>query len=132
VNVANLRRVPGSSRRKEIATRAALGAPRSRLITQLLSESVMLALAGGILGLILGGMAVAVVARTGPADVPRIAQASLDLRLFFFALSVSVVSGILFGIVPALHESSSNLSCAVSEGGRWGTSGPAGRAIRSG
>jgi predicted lysophospholipase L1 biosynthesis ABC-type transport system permease subunit len=73
-NVANLLLVRGSARRKEIAVRTALGAPRLRLVAQLLSESMLLALGGGLLGLLLGSAAVSLVARIGPSNVPRLSE----------------------------------------------------------
>jgi putative ABC transport system permease protein len=130
VNVANLLLVRGSARRKEIAMRGAMGAPRSRLVVQLISESMLLAASGGLLGLLLAWGAVAMVARFGPAQVPRLSQASLDPRLFLFALAISVLSGIVFGIVPALHGSRGDLMAVLNEGGRSGTSGRAARATR--
>jgi putative ABC transport system permease protein len=130
VNVANLLLVRGSGRRKEIAVRAALGAPRSRLLGQLLAESMLLALGGGALGLALGAAAVALVAHAGPADVPRVAQAGFNLRLFLFSLAASAACGILFGMAPALYGSRSDLVAVLNEGGRAGTSGKASRAVR--
>ena len=130
VNVANLLLVRGSTRRKELAVRSALGAPRARLMTQLLSESLLLALGGGLLGLLLGAAAVTLVTRYGPADVPRLSQAGFNPRLFLFALSVSALSGILSGISPALQASRTNLVAVLNEGGRAGTSGRASRALR--
>ncbi len=72
-------------------------------MAQLLTESLLLALGGGALGLLLATGAVYVLAHAGPASVPRLAQASLDLRLFAFALAVSLATGILFGLAPAIH-----------------------------
>jgi putative ABC transport system permease protein len=129
-NVANLLLVRGSARRKEIALRIALGAPRRRVVTQLLSESLLLAVAGGFLGLLLGAASVAVVAHAGPADVPRLAEASFNARLFLFTLAVSVVSGALFGMAPAWHGSRGDVNTALNEGGRSGTSGRASRRAR--
>jgi putative ABC transport system permease protein len=130
VNVANLLLVRGSARRKELALRAALGAPRGRLIGQLLSESLLLAAGGGIAGLLLGWGAVTMVARFGPAAVPRLAQVSLNPRLFLFALAASAISGLVAGAIPALHGSRGDLGAVMNEGGRGGTSGRTGRAIR--
>ncbi len=129
-NVANLLLVRGSSRRRELAVRAALGAPRARLVAQLLSESLLLALGGGLLGLALGAAAVTLVTRYGPADVPRLAEAGFNARLFLFALAASAVSGMLSGIAPALQASRTSLVTVLNEGGRGGTSGRASRAIR--
>ncbi|MCU1232873.1 MAG: hypothetical protein JWP63_840, partial [Candidatus Solibacter sp.] len=131
VNVANLLLARGATRRKELALRAALGAGRGRLITQLLSESVLLALGGGLLGLLLAVGAVKLLASAGPASVPRLAQASVDPRLFGFALGVSIVTGMLFGIVPALRNSAASLSATLNEGGRGGTAGRSGRMTRN-
>jgi putative ABC transport system permease protein len=131
VNVANLLLARGLTRRKEIAIRTALGAGRSRIVVQLLSESMLLALAGGALGMALARGVVALVARLGPASIPRLAEARIDARLFLFALGVSVATGILFGIAPAMQSSGANLNAALTEGGRGGTVGRSGRMVRN-
>ena len=131
VNVANLLLARGATRRKEIALRCALGAGRGRIVAQLLSESVLLALGGGALGLLLAAGAIYVLAHGGPAGVPRLAQAALDLRVFGFALGVSLVTGILFGLAPAMQGSGRSLSMALNEGGRGGTAARGGRRIRN-
>jgi putative ABC transport system permease protein len=131
VNVANLLLSRGASRRKEIALRAALGASRRRVITQLLSESVLLSLGGGALGLLLAAAVIRVLAHSEIASVPRLAFATVDLRLFLFALAVSLATGVLFGAVPALQGSATNLNVALNEGGRGGTMGRGGRAMRN-
>jgi putative ABC transport system permease protein len=130
-NVANLLLAHGAARQKEIAIRAALGATRRRLMAQLLCESVVLALAGGALGLALARGSVALVARLGPASIPRLTQATVDGRLFLFAFAVSVLTGILFGMAPAIQGSRANLNAALTEGGRGGTAGRAARRVRS-
>jgi putative ABC transport system permease protein len=131
VNVANLLLARSAARRKEIAIRTALGAGRGRIVAQLLSESVLLALAGGALGLALARGVVALVARLGPASIPRLAEARIDARLFLFALGVSLATGILFGIAPAIHISGANLNAALTEVGRGGTTGRSGRMVRN-
>src|ERR1022692_4748984 len=131
VNVANLLLGRGATRSKEIALRSALGAGRGRIVAQFLTESVLLALGGGALGWFLAGGAIYLLVHAGPASVPRLAQASIDLRLFGFALAVSLATGILFGIVPALQGARTSLSVALNEGGRGGSAGRAGRRIRN-
>jgi putative ABC transport system permease protein len=131
VNVANLLLARGATRRKEIALRTALGAGRGRLFAQLLSESLLLSLGGGALGLLLASGAIRLLAHAGPASVPRLAQAAIDLRLFGFALAVSLATGMLFGLAPAMQGAASSLSAALNEGGRGGTAGRAGRRIRN-
>jgi putative ABC transport system permease protein len=129
-NVANLLLVRGAGRSREIAMRAALGAPRWRLIGQLLVESLLLGVGGGLLGLVLGVAAVALVVQYGPADVPRLADATFNGRLFLFSLTASLLSSVFFGIAPALHNSRIDLMAVLNEGGRSGTSGRAARAVR--
>ena len=130
-NVANLLLARGSSRRKEIAIRNALGAGRGRIVLQLLSESLLLSLVGGVLGLILARGGMAVLARLAADSIPQLAEARLDARLFLFALGVSVVTGVLFGMAPAIQVSGAHLNAALTEGGRGGTTGRRGRAMRS-
>jgi putative ABC transport system permease protein len=131
VNVANLLLARGAARRKEIAIRTALGAGRGRIVAQLLSESVLLALAGGALGMMLARGVVALVARLGPAGIPRLSQAGIDARLFLFALGISVATGILFGIAPAIECTGGNLNATLTEVGRGATTGRSGRMVRN-
>jgi putative ABC transport system permease protein len=130
-NVANLLLAHGAARQKEIAIRAALGATRGRLMAQFLCESIALALAGGALGLALARGSVALVGRLGPASIPRLTQATVDGRLFLFAFAASVLTGILFGMAPAIQGSRANLNAALTEFGRGGTAGRAARRLRS-
>ena len=123
------RAAPRGERRSPSAPRWARAA--AAIVAQLLSESVLLALAGGALGVALARGVVALVARLGPASIPRLAEASIDARLFLFALGVSVATGILFGIAPAIQVSGANLNAALTEGGRGGTTGRSGRMVRN-
>ena len=106
VNVANLMLARGATRQREFAIRLALGARRARLVRQLVTESVVLALAGGLIGLILAWLGVRVLARLGANELPRIADTSINATVLLFSLVLSIVTGILVGIVPALQQSS--------------------------
>ena len=102
-NVANLLLAHGTARAREISLRGALGASRGRIMGQLLTESVALALAGGVLGVGLAYLGVAAFLRFNPGGVPRIEDLAVDPRILLFALLASVATGILFGMFPALH-----------------------------
>ena len=126
-NVANLLLVRASGRRREIAIRAAVGAGRMRIIRQLLTESVLLSLAGGAFGLVLGMVGVRALLAINPGNIPRIgehgAAVTLDWRVLAFTLVVALLTGILFGLIPALEATRSDLSATLKEsGGRTGTS----------
>jgi putative ABC transport system permease protein len=131
VNVANLLLARGAARQKEIAIRTAMGATRRRVVTQLLSESLLLALAGGALGVALAFGAIALTKWLGPAAIPRLAEVKVDGRLLLFALSVSLATGTLFGLAPALRTTGVNLNATLIEGGRSGTIGRTGRFLRN-
>jgi predicted permease len=125
-NVANLLLVRASGRRREIAVRAALGAGRGRIVRQLLTESLMLSLAGGTLGFGLGIAAIRALLSVNTANLPRVGEGgaliAVDWRVLTFAIVVSIVTGVVFGLLPALQASRADLSCTIKESaGRSGT-----------
>ena len=128
-NVANLLLARAAVRIKEIAIRSALGADRMSLIRQMLTESVMLALAGGVIGLLLARWSVKSLVALNP-NLPRASEITVDARVMLFTLGVSVLTGLLFGLAPALQTSRTNLQETLKDGSRSGTSDMAGRAVR--
>jgi putative ABC transport system permease protein len=130
-NVANLSLTRATARRQEIALRLALGATRWRVTRQLLTESVLLAFAGGAAGLLLAAWGTGVLLRFAPNDLPRIHEIRLDWRVLAFTFAVSLVTGILFGLVPSLAASSPDLNEALKEGGRGGSGGVKRQRMRS-
>lgn len=126
-NVANLLLARASVRKRELATRAALGAGRGQIIRQLLTESLVLSLTGGALGLVLGFVGVRLLLSINPGGIPRLGEngsaVTLDPNILFFTLGVSVVTGILFGLLPAISASRLNLVATLNESsGRSGIS----------
>jgi predicted lysophospholipase L1 biosynthesis ABC-type transport system permease subunit len=123
LNVASLLLSRALSRKKEMAVRSALGAQRFVLIRQLLTESVMLALIGGALGLGIGWAATRYLTTLGNNDLPQGIPITMDARVLFFAAVISVLTGIFFGIFPALQLSRTNLNETLRDEGRGSTSG---------
>ncbi|HEV1996130.1 MAG TPA: ABC transporter permease [Candidatus Acidoferrum sp.] len=118
VNVANLLMVRSAGRAREFAVRAALGAGRGRIVRQLLTESIVLALAGGGLGLLLAAWGTKVALQHLPSALPRASEVGLDLRVLVFTMGIALLCGILFGLAPALRISRPNLQDTLKEGGR--------------
>lgn len=122
VNVANLLLARSTGRAREFAIRAALGASQGRVIRQLLTESVLLALAGGALGLLLASWGTNMALTIVPSTLPRAGDIRIDPRVLLFTVAISLVAGILFGLAPALKTSQPDLHETLKEGGR-GASG---------
>ena len=134
-NVANLLLVRATARKREIAIRSAIGAGRGRIVRQLLTESVVLSLAGGVLGLVLGVAGIRALLSINTAGLPRVglngSLVGVDWRVLLFTLAVSLATGILFGLIPALHGSKTDLNVALKESGGWTGSGFKQNKVRS-
>jgi predicted permease len=130
VNITNLVLIRSSSRMRELATRHALGAALSRLTRQLLTETVLLTLAGGVLGLAFGYMALVLLGGSALDALPRANEIGLDARAIAFTLALALIVGLLVGLVPIVNLRHMNLSQAFREEGRSGTTGRGARAVR--
>ena len=129
-NVANLLMARATARRREIALRAALGASRGRVIRQLLTESVLLALAGSLCGWLLAWGCMESLLSLSPENIPRLQGVRLDGRIFGFTLLVSLLTGVIFGLAPALQAAKTELTETLKDGGRGGE-GARGARLRS-
>jgi predicted permease len=130
VNVASLLLTRASARQRELAVRSALGAGRRRIIRQLLTESLSLALVGGVLGLALASLVLRVLNSSGAAELPRGTDVTLDGTVLAFTLGISILSGLLFGILPTVRVAGASLESSLRGSGR-GTVGKGGNRLRS-
>ena len=126
-NVANLLLTRAASRTRELAIRTALGAGRRRLTRQLLTESVVLGVLGGIAGLGLAAWATDVLRSLAPAELPRLADVAVDARVLLYTAAASLLTSVLFGIVSAFHATRREVGATLKEGGRTGTDRRGGR-----
>jgi len=130
-NVASLLFARATQRDREFAIRRAVGASRWRLVRQLLTESIVLSLAGGVAGLALSVEAVDLFIKLSPGDIPRLSEASVDLRLLGFTFLVSMLTGIAFGLWPALHATSGSLNQSLKDAGSKASEGKRRRRSRN-
>lgn len=129
-NVTSLSLARGAARAREMAVRAALGASAGRIVRQLLTESVLLAIVSGLIGILLAFAGIRLIRAFGPANLPRLNEISLDFRVLGWALAISALAGILVGLAPALATLRRNLRPSGEEGGRSVSGGVATRRIR--
>jgi predicted permease len=132
VNVANLLMARAATRGREISIRIALGAGRLRLIRQLLTESLLLSLLGGIAGLLLAIFGINFLTAIAPPDLTQLREVNIDIRLFIFVLTISLLTSLLFGLLPALYTTRIDLNESFKEGGRNTSGGVRGARIRNG
>ena len=131
-NVANLQLARADVRRREVAVRTALGAGRGQIVSQLLTESVLLSLAGAAAGLAVAWAALQIVVTLRPANLPRLDETALDGSVLLFTAVLAIVTGILFGILPAMQLSRPDVTGVLKEGGRSGTAGRSRQLARRG
>ena len=129
-NVANLLLARATARGHEIAVRAALGARRSRIIQQLLTESLLIAVTGGVLGVLLALWGTKVLLALAPTNLPRLGTVHLDLKILLLSIGVSLVCGVLFGFAPALTASKTNLVSSLKESDRTDSPNPSRQWLR--
>jgi putative ABC transport system permease protein len=132
VNVANLLLAHGATRRKELAIRSALGAGRRRIIGQLLIENLVLAGAGGALGILLGWGTLRVVLAIGAGSIPRADAVALDVHIVLFTVAVSIASGLAIGLIVSGHASQAGMASGLSEGTRAGATASIRSRLRNG
>ncbi|MGH9594566.1 MAG: ABC transporter permease, partial [Bryobacteraceae bacterium] len=132
VNVANLLMARAADRRKEFAVRASLGAGRARIVRQMMTESLLLALAGGICGLALSSAVLRPLIHFAPHNIPRLDTVRIDSGVLCFSLAISLATGILFGVAPAFQASRADVNEALKDGGRSATGGRARQRMRAG
>jgi putative ABC transport system permease protein len=130
-NVANLLLAKGSSRRREIAVRAAVGASSARIVRQLMIESIVLALAGGAVGFLLATWGAAALVALAPASIPRINDVHMDVWVLAFTVGASLIASLIFGLLPALRASKTDLNEALKEGGTRTVIGGSSGSMRS-
>ncbi len=130
-NIANLLLARATTRKKEMAIRAALGVSPGWLIRQLFTESMILAFTGGAVGLLIGSLGTRFLVMLSPENIPRLKETTLDFSVLFFTFAVSVLTGIIFGLAPALQLLKSDLNESLSEGDRGGSSGVSHAKVRS-
>ena len=129
-NVANLLLSRAAVRQKEFAIRAAVGASRARLIQQLLTESMVLALTGGLAGVLIAFLTLKALRVFGPENIPRLDEVTIDGRVMAFTCLIALITGLVFGLAPAIRASRVDLNEVLKEGGRSGSSGRGGHRTR--
>src|SRR5579864_4683287 len=118
LNIANLLLARASGRQQEMAMRLALGASRARIVRQMMTESMLLSLVGGAAGIVTAVVTLSFILRFVPSNVPRLNEVRIDWVVLAFVLLISILTGLMFGLAPALHSAKSALSSAIREGGR--------------
>jgi putative ABC transport system permease protein len=129
-NVANLLLARAASRGREVAIRTSMGASRGRVVRQLLTESVLLSLAGGILGLLIAWASLGPLLKLSAGTVPNVFDVTLDPAVLAFTLGISVITGLIFGIAPAMRTTKRDLRGTLNEGSRGSTAGPGHHRLR--